>query len=99
MAQDRGTIERQTKVRPTPEELARCFAELGSDGQALFFNALSEEIKSWDKAPGFQWAWLFSSDQGLTREGLLIAQSLGEYALMFNAELFKKTHSVDEAQS
>lgn len=34
------TIE--TEVTPTPEELAECFWEMGSDQQALFFNKLGE---------------------------------------------------------
>ena len=34
------TIE--SEVTPTPEELAECFWEMGSDQQAVFFNKLGE---------------------------------------------------------
>jgi hypothetical protein len=47
-------IKRNIDIKPTPEELAKCFCGMESDKQARFFCAISDEVDKWDESFVFQ---------------------------------------------
>ena len=77
-----GKITRTIDVKPTPEELAVVFATMGSMDQAMFFNAIAEEVDSWPNGMG---SWVMqlqyiNTDEVLTDGARHIMETIGEYA-------------------
>ena len=70
------TIDRMQSVEPTPEELARCFCEMGSDEQARFFNACHERTEGWFPMQ----LQAITEDDGLTLQGRMVMQAIGGYS-------------------
>lgn len=64
----------------TPEMLAEMFCEMGSDGQARFFNRIAEVAQTW-KLSGLymQLQWITDED-GLTLGGRRVMQAIGDYS-------------------
>lgn len=50
-------ITRTITVQPTVEEVAKCFAGLGSEEQVRCLSLLAEESKKWGNAQ-MQWAYI-----------------------------------------
>lgn len=70
---------RVIEIEPTPEELAREFAEMRSDDQAAFFNALAAEVKNWEYPFETQLMAIVEVG-GLTPEGLALMRIICVYA-------------------
>lgn len=66
-------------VELTPEDLADCFCDLYADGQAIFFNRISELVGKWDTGFCFQ-VQLVGSSGKLTSGGRGIMRTIGEYS-------------------
>lgn len=73
-------IKRQIEVELniTPEELAKVFCEFDCTKQAQFFNAIADEVKTWEYSFPFQMSFV-SSDDALLPKGKSIMQIIGEY--------------------
>ena len=74
-------IERKltVDVELTPEDIADCFFDLYADGQAVFFNRISELVKKWDTSFCFQ-AHAIEGSGKLTNNGRWIMSVIGEYS-------------------
>lgn len=81
-------IKRTIEIEITPEEAAIVFANMPSDEQARFFNALAEDALTWDDAhslAGFcmQMEYMRSARGMLTKltpNGRRVMEIIGEYA-------------------
>jgi len=74
-------IERTIKLNIdiAPEELAFCFCNMSSEGQARFFNEIAVCVAKWDKPFCFQLSAL-TSEAILTLDGRRVMEQIGEYA-------------------
>lgn len=75
------TLLRSIEVEPTVEEIAQAFADMGSDGQAKFFNEIHRIVTAEYSygMVGFDTQMSFAQDD-LTPEGREVMRSIGAFA-------------------
>ena len=72
-------IKRTFTIEPEPSELAACFCNMSSDGQAEFFNEVGRIIKDWESPFPFQLEAI-SQEKSLSSEGRYVMETIGEYS-------------------
>lgn len=83
-------IERTIKVELTPNELAFCFCNMSSTGQAMFFNEIAVLTQKWDRPFPFQLEAL-SLESILTKDGRVVMEEIGSYAQQGNIDVCRIT--------
>lgn len=68
-----------TTIELTPQELAFCFCNMDSEGQAEFFNEVAILVENWRKPFPFQLEMLSRSEH-LTADGRRIMEVIGDYS-------------------
>lgn len=63
----------------TPQQLAKFFCQMDGEEQAEFFNAIGEEVQSWEMPLCFQLQGIVDTGK-LNGGGISVMREIGEYA-------------------
>lgn len=77
-----------TKKVETPKELARMFAELNSDAQAIFFETLASIVSQWEADFRSQVQAIFESTE-ITTKGRSVMRAIGGGKKSFLSRFFR----------
>jgi hypothetical protein len=63
----------------SPQQLAKFFCEMNGEEQAEFFNAIGEEVQTWERSLCFQLQGIVDTGK-LNGGGIAVMREIGEYA-------------------